>query len=173
MPGTIEYIDAPPSVTDSHVKEQRIGDYWGAPPAPEKWYFPDGIQYFEYVPMNHGMRTKYQAVTQTDIDIEKRTGNMRVKTNLGSDMNHLIDMSTVGWKIYRNNEEVAFSKGSPGSNLHMFLAVASPSLVDKYIETLRKANPWLLGEQSVEDIDSQIRDLQKLREEVADRESGK
>lgn len=158
----------------SDVEDQTpYDDYWTGPPEPVKFFFPDGKQYIEYLPMTHGMRSKYQTATNADIKLERKTGDVQMKTDLARDSKHLVDVSAVDWFILRKGEPVKFTKGAPGSNLWQWMDQASPALVDSLLAHIRKSNPWLVADKTLEDIDHEIEELMELRAEVEARGEGK
>jgi hypothetical protein len=143
-------------------------DYFGFDETHE-FTFPDHRSKIYYKAMNEGDRAKYQRETNRDVQLERNTGNARIKTDPAGERRALIVSCVTGWNLKRNvngvMQDVPFSKGSKGANLEQFLDRANPKLVDALEEAIRKANPWLVGEMSLEDIDQEIERLQDLREE--------
>lgn len=147
-------------------------DYWGFEGDAQKWFFPDGKQYIEFKRLNEGEKTRFQQQTNRDITLERQSGNARVKMDPASERHALIEASVTGWNLRRGGEDVPFSKGSPGSNLGQWLQVANPVHVERLEFEIRKANPWLQAEMTVEEIDKQIADLTELRTQAVEREAG-
>jgi hypothetical protein len=155
-------------ITPTATSQQAITDYWSGPPEAQRWYFPDGVQYLEWIPLNHGGRAAYQRATQVDMNIDHRSKDVKIKGNLGADVDALVNLCTIDWKMFRGGQQVTFSRGvdSPGALLNQWLKQADPALVDRYVQVLRRANPWLTSELTVEEIDQQIEDLKALRLDV-------
>jgi hypothetical protein len=92
-----------------------------------------------------------------------------MKMDSGAERHALIQACAVGWNVVRGeNELVKFDKHT----LESFLNAIDPRLVEALEVKIRKANPWLLGDMSVEDIDKEIENLQELRAAAVEREAG-
>lgn len=152
-------------------------DYWGTEDS-QNWYFPDKRQFMVVKVMDEGDRSKYERDTSTDLVIEGQTRNTRVKMDMARDRHGLIKSAVVGWNLFRRThkgpnqgqmEPVAFSD----HNLADWLKSANPKLVDELSLFIRKVNPWLFGEMTIEQIDEDIDRLQKVREDLVRKEQGK
>jgi hypothetical protein len=151
-------------------------DYFGFD-VTERFMLPDGVQYVELKKLTEGDRRNYLAATNKDVRISRATGDASMKMVTGEERAALLEQAIVGWNLQRtgssgNLEPVTFSKGSKGSTLNQFLDKADPSLLDKIELKVRQMNPWLMDNMSVEDIDKQIDELQRLREIAVEREAG-
>jgi hypothetical protein len=157
------------------LTEPVYGDYWGFDDR-RTFMLPDGQQFIVYKVMNEGDRSKYQQATNRDVTLMRQTGNAQMRIDPATDRHALITTCVVDWKMYRllngRMEPVPFSKSSSGSTLNQWLNVANPSLVDELEKEIRKANPFLMGEQTVEEIDKEIANLQELREAAVKKEQG-
>src|SRR3954468_7258484 len=107
-----------------------IIDYWTGPPQELIWYFPDGVQFIKYLPMNHGMRAQYSAQTNKELTLDRKSGNAKIKTDMSGDTDVLIQISVTGWYVTRGGVPQPFSKSGPGSPLFQFLKQADPTIVD-------------------------------------------
>jgi hypothetical protein len=140
-----------------------------------KYVFPDGKQYIVFKPLTEGQRAKYEAITSRDIKFNRRTDDAAIHVNTAEDRHALINASVTGWHIVRKTgnrfEPVAFSKDSKGSTLEQWLNKANPRLVNELVDAIRKANPWMTEDMTVEMIDDEIRRLQELRATVAENEA--
>lgn len=154
-------------------KQPVLGDYWTSEPTPQKWFFPDGVQFLEFEPLRYGKRMAYQTAVAQDLNVNRRDQSIKIRTNMARDSHELILISTINWYIFRDGKPVAFSKGSPGANLDTFLRNADAVLIDHYLDVVRKANPWLLNESSSKEIQEEIDQLQVALEEALEREAGK
>lgn len=146
-------------------------DYFGFDEA-DRWYFPDGRQYIEFQRMNEGARAKFQKMTTRDITVVRNTGDAKLKVDPATERHELLVQSVTGWFVFRAGQPVPFSKGSPGANFEQWLDKADPRLVDDLEKAIRKANPWLGAEMTVEDIDKEMDRLRELREQVLERDRG-
>lgn len=157
-------VETPPEVGGS---EAEPIDYFGFSER-HKHYLPDGKQYVEFEAMNEGARKRFQQKTNRDLVLERQSGNARMKVDPATERHILITESVKDWHIMRKGAMVPFAK----RNLEDFLELAPPSIIDGIEKAIRKANPWLLGEMSVADIDKEIENLQEMREVAAKREAG-
>jgi hypothetical protein len=134
----------------------------------EKWFLPDGTQYFVFKVMNEGEKAFFQKQTNRDVIVDKNSGDAKLKVDPAAERHTLIVTSVTGWYLFKNNKPVVFGKGTPGSMLEQWLAVANPKLVEDLELTIRKANPWMQADMKVEDIDKEIERLQDLRKNVVE-----
>jgi hypothetical protein len=154
-----------PAFADTDRPVQQ--DYFGFQ-ATEKFHLPDGLSWIEFRVMNEGDKLKFQKKTGRDINIDRRSGDARIKMDPGTERHELIITCCVNWNLTRNGELVPFGDRS----IRDFLELANPRVVEDLEKAIRKANPWLLGEMTVEDIDKEIADLQEMRVVVSERERG-
>jgi hypothetical protein len=153
-------------------------DYFGFEQAGE-FIFPDKASKIYYRAMNEGDRAKFQRETNRDVQLERNTGNARIKTDQAGERKALILASCTGWNLRRLNsssgqlEPVPFSNSGPGSTLAQWLDRADPKIVDALEEAIRKINPWLVGDMSLDDIDREMDRLRELREEKVKLEAEK
>ena len=151
-------------------------DYFGFG-SNERWYFPDGKQYIEFQIMNEGQRREFQKKTNRDITFNRGTNDAKIKADPAEERWHLIITSVVGWNLKRRQPDgtfadVTFSKGTAGSELEKWLRVANPKLVDDLEFAIRKANPWMQAEMTVEEIEKEEARLAELKQQVLERERG-
>lgn len=151
-------------------------DYFGFDEI-ETWYFPDGKQWMKFKKLNEGDRAKYLRATRPDVTINQRSGDAKIPMDTANDRRELILASVVDWSIARRSpknpsqfEMVPFSGQAQGSAVGQWLQKANPALVSKLEKAIRMANPWLMNEMSVEQIDKEIADLQELRKAAEERE---
>jgi hypothetical protein len=158
------------------LEEEVYEDYFGFDER-HVFFFPDGKQYIEYQAMNEGARAKFQKSTNKDVVVERASGNARMKVDPASERQELLKVSVTGWHLMRRNDAgkfqpVPFSKGSPGSTFEQWLAVANPKIVEQLEIAVRKANPWLLADQSSEEIRREIETLEEAFAAAVKRETG-
>lgn len=133
-----------------------------------RFVFPDGITWIEFSSLNEGQKKQYQDGTSSDMVLERGSGNARMTVKQGTQRHELIKSAVTNWNLMRNGQPVPFSKVMLGD----FLALADPKLVEDLEREIRKANPWLLAEMSVEEIDREMRNLEEMREAAVKREAG-
>lgn len=147
--------------------EPAYTDYWGFDES-ERFWFPDHRQWIDFKKMNEGDRAKYQRDTRSDITLERTTGNAKMKADPSAERHALVKATVKDWNLYRKGQKVPFSL----QTLDQWLGQTNPAIVDELEKAIRKANPWLLGEMTVEQIDKEISDLQEMREVAVKREQG-
>lgn len=158
------------------LEEEVYEDYFGFD-AKDQFYLPDKKQYIEFQVMDEGRKARFQSMTNKDVVLERTSGNARMKVDPATERHELLKNSVVGWKMMRKNsnnqwEPVPFSIGSPGAEFEKWLSKANPAIVEDLEKAIRKANPWLIGEMTVEDIDREMDNLRELREAAVKREEG-
>jgi hypothetical protein len=143
-------------------------DYFGTD-VTHKCYLPDGASYIEHKELSEGDRRRYMNATNKDVRIARQSGDMHLKMAAGDDRYHLLKTAIVGWNLVRQGESVRFTS----DKLDRWLAEAPPHIVDIVEKDVRKRNPWLVSDVTIEDIDKQIAELQELREQRVKEEEGK
>lgn len=124
---------------------------------------PDGISQIHHKTLTEGDRRQYLDAVNREVRLQKTTGDAIMKMQAGQERHVLLAAAIVGWNLVRDGQPVTFSKGSPGSTLEQFLTKANPKVIDIIEKDIRKHNPWLMADLSVEDIDQQISELQEMR----------
>lgn len=145
-------------------------DYFGFA-AFEEFYFPDGRTFIQYQRMNEGKKAAFQRTSSRDLVVERGSGNARMKVDPGADRHALILECCTDWNLVRGpeREPVPFSE----RNMKEWLRFADPKIVEDLEKAIRKFNPWLLGEMSVEDIEREMENLQEMLDAAREREAGK
>lgn len=158
------------------LEDEVYEDYFGFDETLEH-VFPDGKQKIFFKPMTEGMKAKFQSATNKDVVVERASGNARMKVDPASERQELLKASVVGWSLKKKNpttgkwEDVPFSKGTRNATFELWLENANPKLVEALESDIRKANPWLLADQTVEEIDKEIKALEEARVEAVKREA--
>lgn len=141
----------------------------------EKWFFPDGKQWIEFKRLNEGERARFLKATRPDVTINQKSGDAKIPFDQANDRKELILHSATAWHVVRrspktgNWEAIPFTQGS-GGTMAQWLNTADPSVVSDLEKAIRKSNPWLLAEMSVEQIDKEIADLEELKRAALERE---
>lgn len=143
-------------------------DYFGFEER-HRCYLPDGTSFIEHKTLTEGDRRKYLNKTNRDVRVAKGSGDAIIKMAPGDERAELLKAAITGWNLVRNGEPVGFNV----PNLEKFLAAANPRIVDLIEKDIRKHNPWLLAEMTIEDIDREIANLTELRETVEREQEGK
>jgi hypothetical protein len=130
---------------------------------------PDGISFIEHKTLNEGSRRKYLNTVNRDIMLQRTTGNAIMRTQQGDEKHALLEAAICGWNLIgKHNEPLMFDK----NKLQQFLSQANPKIIDLIEKDIRKKNPWLLAEMTVEDIDKEIANLTEMRETKVKEEEG-
>ncbi len=148
--------------------EQVAADYFGFEET-DRVFLPDHVSYVEHKVLNEGQRRKYLNAVNRDVRIQKATGDALMRMSPGDERMQLLKTAIVGWNLKRGGQDVPFND----RNLTEFLEKANPRIMDLIEKEIRKANPWLLAELSIEDIDREIQGLTELRERKVEEEEGK
>ena len=150
----------------THVKVQQ--DYFGFA-ASHRVLFPDGLTYVEHEEMNEGARRSFLNKSNRGMTIRKATGDADIKVRPGDDRHDLLVAAITGWNLIKDGQPWAFSI----ERLEGFLKVANPRIVDDIEKDIRKKNPWLLQNMTVEDIEKEIGNLNEMLEVAKKNEEGK
>lgn len=142
------------------------------------WYFPDGKQYIEFKKLNEGERAKYLKATRSDVHLNQKSGEARIPFDQSNDRMELLLHSITNWNLMRRDLQtgnfvpVAFplNSSSKGGGLAQWIQKANPAILGQLEKSIRMANPWLMNEMSVEQIDKEIADLNELRKVAEERE---
>ena len=153
-------------------------DYFGFDER-QRWYFPDGKQWIEFQKLNEGARAKFLKATRSDVHLNQRSGEARIPFDQSKERKQLLLHSCTDWYLVRRDPRdskrimpIAFrNNGTDGCEFAQWIDKANPALLAMLEKDIRKANPWLLNEMSVEQIDKEIADLQELREAAVEREA--
>lgn len=146
-------------------------DYWGTDET-HRHTLPDGKQWFEFQIMDEGARSRFQKLTNTDLTV-MRDNTAKVKMDPAAERHTLIKESVINWNLMQKGPDGNWS-AAPWSkrNLEQWLEKAPPKIVDELEFAIRKANPWMQADMSVEEIDKEIGRLYDLRKDVEARKSG-
>ncbi len=142
----------------------------------DRWIFPDGKQWIEFRKLTEGDRAKYLKATRSDVHLNQRSGEARIPFDQSADRKELLLHSITDWHIVSfvtgRPQLIPFQPGSSkGGVVAQWIDRADPAILAQLEKAIRKANPWLLNEMSVEQIDKEIADLQELREAAEKRET--
>lgn len=162
-----ETIQEPQVVTPEPIDDE-YEDYWNFSET-AKYFLPDGKQWIEFDVMNEGAKSSYQKAINKDIKVNRRTGDASIKSDMADERHELIRKSVINWNMRQNKNWIGFSRQA----LDNWLIVANPKIIEALEFEIRKANPWLQGDMSVEDIDLEIERLKELREDTEKRDQGK
>lgn len=128
----------------------------------------DGVTWIKLKAMNEGDKARFQKLTQRDMILEKQSGNARFKIDPSEERHELLKASIVDWNLMRRGQPVR----PDHVGLSDFLKLANPKVVERIELEIRKLNPWLMQDMTVEEIDRQIAELYELRKAAEERELG-
>jgi hypothetical protein len=98
-----------------------------------------------------------------------------MKVASGDERYNLLLTAIKGWSLVTAHkttgelQPIEFNE----TNLRKFLDSSNPKIIDIIEKDVREHNPWLMAEITVEGIDEQIAELQKLRERKVAEAEGK
>lgn len=159
------------------IEDRQFVDYFAAP-QPQRWYLPDGEQYFEYQELREGGKAAYEKATNKDIRVQRSTGDARLSVDPATQRQTLIRLSVTDVHLYqgRNNDGtpalVAFNKERPGKFWENLFNFFPASLIDKLHQEITKANAWLAADDDIEALKKE-RDQLDERIERAEEEQAK
>lgn len=135
-------------------------NHWRLDASPERHVLDEETgEYVEFMPMNAGAKAAYERRTARDLYMQ--TGgkqSMRMSLNPAQDREALMEGSITDWNIERpeidrsTGQEVWRPVPFNPANLREWLKVADPVELAELEDKIRKANPWLLNEQNLEDL---------------------
>lgn len=128
---------------------------------------PDGESYVEHKVFTEGERRSYLNKINREVTI-KKGGDATIQTAGGDARHALLETAVCGWNLLKDGKEFSFSR----PNLRTFLDAASPRIIDLVERDIQKANPWLMGEMTVEDIEEEIQNLEEMRTVIEERDEG-
>lgn len=144
-----------------------IEDFFGMTVEHTVWLQKDK-QFVTHREMSEGQRREYLNSINRDVTIAHATRDMKMRMAPGDERHALLKTAIIGWQVYREGNPLPFSK----KNLQDFLEAAPPKIIDMIEKDVRLANPWLMQEMSLEDIDKEIESLQELRAKKVEEEAG-
>lgn len=167
-------VDAPSAAKPDDMYSGYV-DYFGFDDK-EQHYLPDNRQWLELKKLNEGDRAKYESSTSKDIRINRRTEDATLNVNQSIDRQALLRAAITNWNLVTRNNAgkivpVPFGNNGEGSTLNQWIQKADPSIINKVVDHIRKMNPWLTGDMTVEMIDEEIERLNELRQEIELREA--
>ena len=172
---TMDKTEAAMQAAGVSNEEPQYTDYFGFT-STERYYLPDGKQWIEFQRMNEGKKREFQKLTSRDLRVQRTTGDALMKVDPGLERQELIKLSMVGWNLMQPDPKNSGEwRAAPydSSNIRRFLEGANPEIIDGLEKAIRKANPWMMDEMSVEEIDKEIENLQEMRKVAEEREAKK
>lgn len=165
------------SISDPGFEDINLGgqvDYFGAD-VRDKFIFPDGKTFIEFKKLMEGERKRYMDSTNREVAINRKTDDMKMKMNAGSDRWKLLELAVTDWNLVQRDPSSGNLLPVPYNitNLHKWLEVADPSIVDDLERAIRRTNPWLIGDVTQEDIDKGRADLDEQERLLHERLAGK
>lgn len=156
------------------VEESQEVDYFAFEQVGE-FLMPDGRQKIFLKALNEGAKRKFQKETSRDLRVQRSSGDALVRMDPGQERYTLCMESITGWTLRRRNPQKGHWEDAPfnDSTVRRFLELTDPAIIEDLEKEIRKLNPWLLDELSVEEIDKEIENLKEMREKAAKREAEK
>lgn len=132
--------------------------------------FPDGISYLEHKTLNEGERTQYNKSLKRTVRVQNVTRDALMETPSGEERSILFQVAVKGWYVLGpDRKEMAFSL----ANLNRLILESDPKVVDHLYKQIQEANPWLMADVTIEDIDAEIENLQQMRARKVEEEAAK
>lgn len=135
-----------------------------------RYTFPDGATWIEYKTLAEGDRRKYLRSTTKNVRVQKDSGDTLIPLDPGGQRVELLRVAVTDWNLVDGNgDSVKFNN----VNFEKFISGVNPKIAEEIEKVIRKENPWLNDQLTVEDIDEQMDQLQELRDELVARDEGK
>ena len=144
-------------MTDT-VAPPRINVF--APASTKQVPIDDAGSYVEIKKFAEGDRRSYLSKTSRQVTV-RADQSFDTTLDLTSDRDAILAVGIVGWDLHDDDGPVPFSE----TTLRKFLKTAPTEIVDKIEEAIRDFNPSLKNDITVEELDEQIAELTKLRDE--------
>ena len=156
------------------IEERQFVDYFAAP-EPQRWYLPDGVQYFEYQELREGGKALYEKATNKDIRVQRSTGDARMSVDPATQRQTLIRLSVTDVHLLQSDghggtNEVPFNKDRPGKFWENLFTFFPAKLIDQLHNEITKANAWLAAD---DDVDQLKEERDRLDERIARAEEEK
>ncbi len=163
-----EEVSTSKAKTKSEPTQVVQADYFGFEET-NTVMLPDDVSWVQHQTLNEGSRRKYLNSVNREVRLAKATGDAILNMQTGEERHALLKSAITGWNLMRDGNPVPFN----GGQVDQFLSKANPKIIDKIEKDVRKHNPWLMQEVSLEDIDQQIKELEELRAQKQAEEEGK
>lgn len=163
----VERANARAVAAGETIEERQFVDYFAAP-KPERWYLPDGIQYFEFQELREGGKAAYEKATNKDIRVQRSTGDARLSVDPATQRQTLIRLSVTDAYLLQSDgrggqQEIPFNKERPGKFWENLFTFFPASLIDKFHQEIVKANAWLAAD---DDLDALKEERDRLDERI-------
>lgn len=126
-------------------------------------------QYIEYKKMNEGDRSKYQRSISDPVLVHRGSGDARMRVDPARDRDALLDVAVCGWYLFKGDRLANFNN----EQFRLFKNSADPQLIDKLEKAIRKDNPWLRNDMSLEDAREELKRITQLVEDLEAEEAEK
>jgi hypothetical protein len=165
-----EQVGGPPPPAAPIPEASSEIDYFGTEDSFYEIYMPGStVQYVQCKVLKEGERKRFQNTMNRGVRLERNTGDALMSMAPGAERHELLKMSIKGWSLLRQGKPVPFDDRA----LDSFMNNANPVHIDHIEKEIRKHNPWLLSEMSIEDIDREIKALQEMRDVKVKEDEGK
>ena len=155
--------------------------YWGTDET-ERFTLPDGLQYFEFKPMNEGAKAKFQKMTNKGLRLNQQTQDATIDVDPANERWTLIKESIVAWNLYQPDPNSpqgysVYPAAAPDDarrkrQIEEILSNFDAKIIQDLEFKIRMANPWMQSEMTIEGIDEEIDRLQKMRKQKLEEEAG-
>ena len=153
------------------IEERQFVDYF-AEPETQRWYLPDGKQYFDYQELREGGKAAYERATNRDIRVQRSTGDARLSVDPATARQKLIQLSVTDCLLYRDGQRIEFNRERPGKFWENLFDLFPAKVIDQLHSEITKANAWLAADDDVEALKEE-RDRLDERIERAQEEQAK
>ena len=155
--------------------------FWGTDEI-ERYTLPDGVQFFEFKPMNEGAKAKFQKMTNKGLRLNQQTQDATIDVDPANERWTLIKESLVGWLLFQRDKSdprgySEYPTALPDDNrrkaqVEKILETFDAKVIQELEFKIRMANPWMQSDMTIEGIDEELDRLAKLRQQKVEEAAG-
>lgn len=177
---TEQQVHTPEPISGQSEQFTGFASYWGTDQT-ERFFLPDGKQFFEFKPMNEGAKSRFQKKTNKGIRMDQRKQEALIDIDPAQERHILIVESVTNWNLIKPDPTTGQPVGYPcpespvsrrnaleGEILDNF----DPKIIQDLEFEIRKANPWMQADMDIAEIDKEMERLQELRQQALEQKAG-
>ena len=129
------------------LEDHPVEDYF----APGSVYvvpLPNGRDSISHKSLSEGDLRNYRKNTNRDVTLKRTTGEASIKLASGEDRYELLKIAICDWNLHRGDTPYAYSP----NNIETVLKVFPPHILDLVEADVRKQNPSLRTDATIEDL---------------------
>jgi hypothetical protein len=172
-------IHTPDTAAQPAQDEQVYEDYWGVQET-FQFVLPDGKQYFTVKPMDEGMKTRFQKLTNKGIRMNQRSQEAHLDIDPADERHTLILESVVDWRIMQKDADGSWTElpcptddGRRKKSIRdNFLEKFNPKIIQELEFFIRTKNPWMQADMDLEELYKQRDEIDLLIKQKKEADAG-